>query len=404
MSSKDVLGYPPRHFYRKALEAVWESAFGSLDIGDFETFLKESADRTYVDALDQIESRRTNEKPEPQQIREGKELQESGGIEQYKTIAQELKDSGDEYTSSAIESLIAELIAERNKPKKKPVARKQKQAILPPIPKEGHGEDYAWLQNAITNSSLDELEVAEHDLHKPGTHLTPSDRDELSQLIYRKRQAAKKILSPDELSAHVLRDEKINQQIPAKRDNLALDNELRDRRRKREEELERGYVPPAGRRPAESRKEEDEDFPEFRPVVHELPKLNVRNAIVFLKTYKKYIPEMITIGFVAWIEKHPEAEKFPITTESIRMIGSVLDRFRTPLDPLTKPSGREKQAENFLIESLHIALMHGIDEAAEGYDWDRYYSMFKSEVESLDKFRDIVIQTVPRVIQRLYRP
>ena len=49
------IGYPPTNaFIRHALEKMYISIVGALDIGDFETFLKESADLTYDEAKDKM--------------------------------------------------------------------------------------------------------------------------------------------------------------------------------------------------------------------------------------------------------------------------------------------------------------------------------------------------------------
>lgn len=44
------LGYPPGAIYRKALENLYISIVGAIDIGDIETFFKESADLTFDEA------------------------------------------------------------------------------------------------------------------------------------------------------------------------------------------------------------------------------------------------------------------------------------------------------------------------------------------------------------------
>ena len=49
------IGYPPTNaFIRHALEKLYISIVGALDIGDFDTFLKESADLTYDEAKDKM--------------------------------------------------------------------------------------------------------------------------------------------------------------------------------------------------------------------------------------------------------------------------------------------------------------------------------------------------------------
>lgn len=48
------IGYPSNPIIRKALENLYTSIVGALDIGDIETFLKESADLTYDEAKDKM--------------------------------------------------------------------------------------------------------------------------------------------------------------------------------------------------------------------------------------------------------------------------------------------------------------------------------------------------------------
>ncbi len=49
------IGYPPTNdFVRKALENLYISIVGAIDLGDFDTFLKESADLTYSEAKDKM--------------------------------------------------------------------------------------------------------------------------------------------------------------------------------------------------------------------------------------------------------------------------------------------------------------------------------------------------------------
>ena len=49
------IGYPPTNaFVRKALEKTYISILGALDVGDFETFLKEVADLTYDEAKNKL--------------------------------------------------------------------------------------------------------------------------------------------------------------------------------------------------------------------------------------------------------------------------------------------------------------------------------------------------------------
>lgn len=53
-SRERPIGYPPSGIIRKALENLYISIVGALDVGDFETFLKEVADLTYDEAKEKM--------------------------------------------------------------------------------------------------------------------------------------------------------------------------------------------------------------------------------------------------------------------------------------------------------------------------------------------------------------
>ncbi len=53
-SGEHPIGYPPSAIIRKALENLYTSIVGALDLGDFDTFLKESADLTFSEARDKM--------------------------------------------------------------------------------------------------------------------------------------------------------------------------------------------------------------------------------------------------------------------------------------------------------------------------------------------------------------
>lgn len=62
------MGYPPNPIVKKALENLYTSIMGALDVGDFETFLKESADLTYDEAKEKM----IREYGSPQQLSEAR--------------------------------------------------------------------------------------------------------------------------------------------------------------------------------------------------------------------------------------------------------------------------------------------------------------------------------------------
>lgn len=51
------IGYPPNPIIRQALEKTYISVVGAIDLGDFETFLKESADLTYDETKNKLITR-----------------------------------------------------------------------------------------------------------------------------------------------------------------------------------------------------------------------------------------------------------------------------------------------------------------------------------------------------------
>lgn len=51
---RDVMGYPPNPLMRKHLENLYKSIVGAIDIGDIDTFFRESADLTYEEAKEKM--------------------------------------------------------------------------------------------------------------------------------------------------------------------------------------------------------------------------------------------------------------------------------------------------------------------------------------------------------------
>lgn len=91
------IGYQPNPIIRKALENLYTSIVGALDIGDFETFLKESADLTY----DEAKGKMLEQYGTPKTLSEAKlkaktaeseaklEIAEKEALAEQKTIEQE---------------------------------------------------------------------------------------------------------------------------------------------------------------------------------------------------------------------------------------------------------------------------------------------------------------------------
>ncbi len=400
MPSSDTLGYPiKKHFWRTGLEIAWLSAFKALDKGaidgkpiSFEDFLKEAADRTYPDALHQIELNGT--KSESRYIQEAKGEVEKGGIEQYQTVAENLRQSGDEYHASAIDALIAELVAERAKPKRaaraKPTPKpKSLETFVPPIhpqsftptEKEANPTDYIaklCKQSPMSHTNIlrlvksippPDIEVAIKIVKECNT-LDDFDRLEIETLLQEKAMGIVAPRLPTEPELHKMLSPVAK---PREKPKTKL-RTMRDVSGKREEEV----LP-------------------FQKVEYEYHSINLQNARLFWRDYIQYIPEMLRMGLQAWLEAHRAVFKFPLTVSNIEALSRALEYAIIP----SKASIREMTANEFMQRYAYLVITQGLEPASKSFDWqekyDYYKGTLKEKLPDISTFRRDVLEEMRKI-------
>lgn len=374
MVSSDVLGFPiKKHFYRIHLENAWIAAFGALDLGDFETFLKESADRTYPDALAQIQKMGAGAS-EASHIKESKELTEQGSIEQYRLIADGLRKEGKEYEASAIESLIADLITAQSKPRRKAPERKPKPAVqqLPFMAPEKAPTDYIsklCKQSPLDHSDilklvktvpLPDIDIAIKIIKECKT-LDDFDKFELEELLHQKAQGLEPMKDAEPIHKLISPKPKPETKIRTLREIVA-----------------------------KHEKEEEKVLP-FKAVEYEYRTINLQNAKLFLRDYQQYLPGMLQAGLQKWLETHRTAFKFPLTTHNIEALSTALEYAIVP----SINSIREKTATEFMQRYAYLIITQGLETASKSFDWqtkyDYYKDTLKKDMPPVDKFKQDVL-------------
>lgn len=391
MASSDTLGYPiKKHFYKLHLESAWRAAYGALDMGDFETFLKESADRTYPDALAQIRKMGAG-RSESSQIKEAQEYEAHGGIEQYRMVADGLRREGKDYEASAIEALIADLVAAQSKAKtqrKAPEKREPKQKPLVSVPEKQQPSPTDYIKDLCQKSPLTRdaihhiIDTIKHSdinaalkIVQECNTLDEFDKYEIQELLQHRAMGLTEMKAP----------ERIHKPQKPKPEISTTMNRMR---KEQEKEQTQG--------------KEKEELPEFKAVTHDISKLNIRNADAWLKTYHKYIPEMLIMGIPAWLKKHPEAEKFPISLGALRLLAQQLGRMYQPIDPYTDPAVREIEAQRLLGSRIYQLVGSGLEDVVDGYDFERWYTQYKHMTE-FEQFKKYVIEAVPGTARKIFK-
>ncbi len=384
MASSDVLGYPiKKHFYRLHLEAAWRAAFGALDIGDFETFLKESADRTYPDTLTQIRKMGAG-RSESSQIKESKEYEAQGGIEQYRMVADNLRQEGKEYEASAIDALIADLIAAQSKPPRKtPEKREPKQKPLvvslpeqkPEKPQPSStdyikdlckkspltSEDIHQLVNVV---KLTDIDLAIKVVRECKT-LDEFDKYEIEETL---KDKAMGILERKEMS-----DKQIHKLMAAKpKPEIST---TRTRARKKKKEGGEGG-------------EEEEPVPTMRRYQFN----NLADANNFFKENGEWLREIIRIGVPEWIETHKKAAVGALSTQAVFALGNALEY---AMNPIKKPDVRGLVAMDVMHKTKWLIVEHGLDFATKDYDWKKQYAFYQKSIKvDLEQFKKDVLKSV----------
>lgn len=384
MVSSDVLGYPiKKHFWRMGLETAWKAAFGALDIGDFETFLKESADRTYADALKQIEI--IGGKSESRRIQEGKEEFEKGSIEQYRAVAENLRQSGDEYHASAIDALIADLIAEQSKPRRKAPERKPKPVIqqLPFIAPEKTPTDY--ITKLCKQSPLSQTEktkiintVEVHDIEaaikiiKECPHDTLDEFDKF-ELEERLRQKEMGVIPQKEMTDRQLHKILCPVMKPKEKPKIRT---MRSMRKEGGEEEDEG--------------EGEEQVP-TRP---RYQFNNLADANAFFKKNSASIHEIIRVGVPEWIETRKKTAIGQLSTQAVFSLG---DSLSYAMVPTRKAEARSLIAMDIIHKTKWLIVEHGLDFATRDYDWQKQYNYYTSIKVDLEQFKKDVIQAIMKL-------
>ena len=210
------IGYPPTNaFVRRALENLYISIVGALDVGDFDTFLKESADLTYDEAKDKMireygtptELSQARLKAKSEEAASKLELAEQETLAEQRTLEQEFaeleevarKRLGDNFELSRrnaeLEKELKRLKEELAKAKAVPPAALPPGAPVPPVPAAppaappAHGSMYdeylRRISEVITMHDLDELASEIFDIVEREEYykLTKSDVDELMKRL-----------------------------------------------------------------------------------------------------------------------------------------------------------------------------------------------------------------------------
>lgn len=409
MPSKDVVGYPPRKsYFRIGLEKAWLASFKALDIGssDFPTFedflINGAADRTYADALAQIEKIALG-RTESSLIKESKELEETGGIEQYSAIADELRQSGDDYRASAIELLISELIAERNKPKPKRASR-AKPAPKPPnkldmfekvtvttdvpaVPEHREipasfefGKDFRRIQELIIRDGTANIKLAKELLaHGSGADLTEADRQELLSLVSDMESGIKPLKEPTISEIHKKKVTKIRKS-----------SEIFEERERKEARRERIGDEEGVRKEILRQTKETEIAGELRQdTVNKLAQ----------QVYP-HINEILTVGLRAWIESRSDLQ-IRVSTGMLTLLAAELleiiySKLQQPTDIPTwlAVTFIQQEGSEILAHGAGSAMMH------KSYVLRNLYNDAKSKKPDI-KGLDELIPAVQRILMGL---
>lgn len=202
------IGYPPNFIIRKALENLYTSIVGALDVGDFETLLKEVADLTYDEAKEKLitqygtpkELSKARLKAKSIEAEEKLEQAEQEALAEQRTLEEEFAE---------IEGVARRTLAEnlelfrRNQELQKEVKRLkeelEKKPVLPapptpvvpivaPAVPPAHGSMYnefkGRINQAVTLPDIDEVVAEIYDIaqHEEYDQLTRPDISELIAL------------------------------------------------------------------------------------------------------------------------------------------------------------------------------------------------------------------------------
>lgn len=203
------IGYPPNPIIRHALEKTYISIVGALDLGDFETFLKESTDLTYDEAKEKLITQYGTPKDLSAAKLKAKSTEAEAKIEQAEREAlAEQRTLENEFAE--VEQVAREYLAEnidltrRNKELEREIKRlrgvelerKPVPATPPPVPPSvpvapapavppEHGSQYQEFRKRITEfltqKEIDDVANEIFDIleHQEYNRLTKKDAEEL---------------------------------------------------------------------------------------------------------------------------------------------------------------------------------------------------------------------------------
>ncbi len=134
MAIDKPMGYPPNAFKRKWLEAAYREKVEYFDSEKFEDFLRDSKNLNYEEAQEEIRKMPAEkEVSESELIKKGQQYSAQSEVEHYRVIADQARQEGQEFYASAMEDMIAKIIASESKAKaqrKTPEKKKPEQKPL----------------------------------------------------------------------------------------------------------------------------------------------------------------------------------------------------------------------------------------------------------------------------------
>lgn len=184
----NTIRYPPNPILRKHLQNLYIDIMGALDVGDFETFLKESADLTYEDVKAKMIQIYGLPKSESKLFSAVK-----ANIERFEVEAEEVSPEGYEKRIEELEKDLGAAEARRFEEleaARKRIVELEKELKLPPTPveikpekKEPVSPDYIAIKNRIEVAGRDELELIKGDIEAGIFILTEREKEEILRMV-----------------------------------------------------------------------------------------------------------------------------------------------------------------------------------------------------------------------------
>lgn len=139
--------------------------------------------------------------------------------------------------------------------------------------------------------------------------------------------------------------------------------------------------------------------------------LYVREAAEYLNAHRKYIPEMLNLGLGVWLDKHPQATTFSMTSQSMDNLSKVMSRSMRGVPIHATPI--EKAAYMFLEHNAELILRNGFAEALESEALKEYwkeefklmhnmYPSTASPMPDAETFKKMVLSEIWRLVPDVY--